>query len=90
MCIWQPTPVFLPGESHGQRGLVGYGLWGCKESDTTEQLTHTHTHTHTNTHTHMKKEAKKRVDIWDFSGGPMAKTLNSQCRGSRFDPWSGI
>ena len=36
---WQPTPVFLPGESHGQRGLVGYSPWGCKESDTTEQLT---------------------------------------------------
>ena len=32
--------MFLPGESRGQRGLVGYGLWGCKESDTTEQLTH--------------------------------------------------
>ena len=38
---WQPTPVFLPGESHGQRSLVGYNPWGCKESDTTEQLTHT-------------------------------------------------
>ena len=35
---WQPTPVFLPGESHGQRSLVGYSPWGCKESDTTEQL----------------------------------------------------
>ena len=32
---WQPTPVFLPGEFHGQRSLVGYGPWGCKESDTT-------------------------------------------------------
>ena len=30
---------------HGQRSLVGCSLWGCKESDTTEQLTHTHTHT---------------------------------------------
>ena len=30
---WQPTPVFLPGKSHGQRSLVGYSLWGCKESD---------------------------------------------------------
>ena len=30
---WQPTPVFLPGESHEQRGLVGYGTGGCKESD---------------------------------------------------------
>ena len=33
---WQPTPVFLPGEFHGQRSLVGYSLWGRKESDTTE------------------------------------------------------
>ena len=36
---WQPTPVFLPGESHGQRSLVGYSPWGCKDSDTTEGLT---------------------------------------------------
>ena len=35
---WQPTPVFLPGESHGQRSLVGYSPLGCKESDTTEPL----------------------------------------------------
>ena len=35
---WQPTPVFLPGESHGQRSLVGYSLWGRKETHTTEQL----------------------------------------------------
>ena len=27
---WQPTPIFLPGEFHGQRNLVGYSLWGCK------------------------------------------------------------
>ena len=27
---WQPTPVFLPGESHGQRSLVGYSPWGCR------------------------------------------------------------
>ena len=33
---WQPTPVFLPGESQGRRGLVGCRLWGCTESDTTE------------------------------------------------------
>ena len=38
---WQPTPVFLPGEFHGQRSLVGYSPWGCKESDTTEWLTFT-------------------------------------------------
>ena len=35
----QPTPVFLPGESHGQRSLVGYRPWIRKDSDATEQLT---------------------------------------------------
>ena len=33
---WQPTPVFLPGESHGQRNLAGYSPWDQEESDTTE------------------------------------------------------
>ena len=33
---WQPTPVFLPEEFHGQRSLVGYSPWGHRESDTTE------------------------------------------------------
>ena len=33
---WQPTPVVLPGESQGQRSLVGSRLWGRTESDTTE------------------------------------------------------
>ena len=35
---WQAIPVFLPGESHGWRSLVGCSLWGHKESDTTERL----------------------------------------------------
>ena len=33
---WQPTPVFLPGESQGRRSLVGCRLWGLRESDMTE------------------------------------------------------
>ena len=33
---WQPTPVFLPGGSYGQRSLAGYSPWGHKESDMTE------------------------------------------------------
>ena len=36
--ICQPTPVFLPGKSHGQRSLVSYSPWGLKESDMTECL----------------------------------------------------
>ena len=41
---WQPTPISLPGKSHGQRSLVGYSPWGHKESDPTVR-THTHTQT---------------------------------------------
>ena len=49
----QPIPVFLPGESHRQRSLVGYSSWSYKESDTTEHThIHSHVHTHTRTHTH--------------------------------------
>jgi len=33
---WLPTPVNLPGEFLGQRSLVGYSPWGCKDSDTSE------------------------------------------------------
>ena len=36
---WQPTPIFLPGKSHRQRSLACCSPWGCKESDTAEQLT---------------------------------------------------
>ena len=39
--VWQPTPVFLPGESHGHRSLAGYSPQGRKESDTTEATEHT-------------------------------------------------
>ena len=41
---WQPTPVFLPGKSHGLSILVGYSPWGRKESDMTEWLHFTSLH----------------------------------------------
>ena len=41
---WQPTPVDLPGESHGQRSLEGYSAWGHKSQT---RLAHAHAHTHT-------------------------------------------
>ena len=40
---WHPTPVLLPGKSHGRRSLVGCSPWGCEESDMTERL-HFHFH----------------------------------------------
>ena len=46
---WQLTPIFLPGEFHGQRSLVSYSPWFHKEVDMAEQLTHTHPDTHTHT-----------------------------------------
>ena len=39
-----PTAVFLPGEAHGQRRLVCYNPWGCKELDMTKQLTFSPSH----------------------------------------------
>ena len=41
---WQPTPVFLPGEPHGQRSLAGYRPQGCKELDRTDVTEHSHMH----------------------------------------------
>ena len=51
---WQSSPVFLPGKSHGQRSLVGYSPYGCKELDMTEQMS-VHAYTHTHTHTQVMK-----------------------------------
>ena len=49
---WQPTAVFVPGEPHEQRNLVGYRLWDREESDRTEvtELVHTRAGTHSNVH----------------------------------------
>ena len=44
---WHPTPLFLPGEFHGQRRLAVYSPWDCKESDTTEWLICIHTQVQT-------------------------------------------
>ena len=41
---WQPTPVFLPGESQGWGSLVGWGLWGYTELDTTEAISSSGSH----------------------------------------------
>ena len=51
---WQCTLVFLAGQLHGQRGLVGYSTLGLKESDMTEvtERARAHTHIHAHTHTH--------------------------------------
>ena len=56
---WQPTPVFLTGESHGQRSLVAVVHGGHKKSDMTGRLTHTHTHTHIHLFFRVGTEAQR-------------------------------
>ena len=61
---WQPTPVFLPGESYRQRSLVGCNPGGHKESDTTE---HAHTYTYLHyllIHFSMKKKSNSPSGLW--------------------------
>ena len=55
---WQPTPVFLPGESHVQRSLASYSPWGCKDSDRAKHFTYFYcwaTGEALSTHTHRRK-----------------------------------
>ena len=62
---WQLTPVFLPGESQGQRSLADYSPRGHKELEMTERAracTHTHTHTHTHTQWAQVFQSPQQVD----------------------------
>ena len=54
---WQPTPIFLPGESHGQRGLVAtiYGVTSIGYDRATNYM-HTYTHTHTHIYVYVQRE----------------------------------
>ena len=61
---WLPTPVVLPGKSHGQKTLVGYSPWGCKELDMND-----HTHTHKLSHTcklFLKDSQKYLLSRWFY------------------------
>ena len=70
---WQPTPVFLPGESHGRRSPVGYSPQGRKESDTTERLHLQTSGTETHPRNLGRENGRKRIDMltrwWWFLGG---------------------
>ena len=64
---WQPAPVFLPAELHGQGSLKGYSPWGCRVG---HDWVHTHTHTHTHTHNVMKRPRNPNsVGLGGFPGG---------------------
>ena len=92
---WQTTPVFLPGESHGQRSLEGYNPWGCKKSDTTEQLAHKGTHNLidcASLSTQMVKNLPAKQEAWvqslgsgRFPGGGHGNTLQYSCLENSMD-----
>ena len=92
---WQPIPVFLPGESHGQRSLMGYSPWGCKQSDIISQLS-THigiivrdgAHTHTHTHTHTQKSLS-HVQLF-ATPWIVAHQAPGSMGFSRHEYWSGL
>ena len=58
---WQPTPVFLSGKSHEQRGLAAYSPWDHKESDTTERLNSNSSSPYTCPHSQQKCSLKHWV-----------------------------
>ena len=81
-----PTLVFLPGEFHRQRSLASYSLWGRKQSDTTEQLTHTHADFHT-----PKGHSCLFISTADFRAKLEIVTLrreNPRCRGRHLAPFT--
>ena len=76
---WIPTPVFFPGEFHGQRSLVGYGLLGRKELDTTEWLTYTHTPYDKYTYNMLDTFPKYTLVIFNPHDNLIRKILFSFC-----------
>ena len=69
---WQPTPVFFPGKSHRQRIVAGHSPWGCKESDTIEQLSFSSVHMPQSTL--VGKMCILIILSWDFPGCPVVRT----------------
>ena len=65
---WQPTPVFEPGKSHGQRNVACYSLWGHKESDMTEHACMHGHHFYFTLPSLWKKPSSFRATIWRTSG----------------------
>ena len=64
---WQPTPLFLPGEFHGQRSLAGYSTWDHKKLDTTERLSYSVFFMVQLSHLYMKKHSFDYLDLhWQW------------------------
>ena len=65
---WQRAPVFLPGESHGQRSLAGYSPWSGKEPDTTEHLSTITVVQHLHVFTYYPKIQGEETPTFELNG----------------------
>ena len=88
---WQPTPVFSPGEFHGQGSLTGCSPWDCKESDTTQQLIHTYIQdlniyfSKKDTQTANKHEKMLNItNCWGNTNQNHSKTLPHICQDGHY------
>ena len=84
---WQPTPIFLPGEFHGQRSWVGYSSWSHKEFDMTK-LVHAGTHTHQDLEGMLGSRGPGRGEGWggNWSSHP-GDWSSMSLRKSRREGW---
>ena len=80
---WQPTPVSLPGKSHGRRSLVGCSPWGRKESGTTERLTLVWIPRRSTNSPSLRASARKSLDA-----RPGVPKIHEHCSYIFQPPWS--
>ena len=83
---WQPTPVLLPGKSHGRRSMIGYSPWGRRESDKIEWL-HFTLHGATLMHLTIKQWHAKRVQPKLLHQKAKRLALGGTCITSIKDVW---
>ena len=81
---WQPTPIPLPEEFHGQRNLAGNIPWGCKESDTTEWLSLTFRYSQCLCFTHYPETSMTSTVCWTF---PMQRPIPSSLSATGWWSW---
>ena len=74
---WQPSPVFLPEKSHGQRSLAGYSPWGHKESDMTEHTHKKRVHIYSGILV-IKRNEFESIEVWWMNLEPAVQGEESQ------------
>ena len=74
---WEPTPVFLPGKSHGWRSLAGYSPWDHKESDMTEWLTLCNILKHVCISSFVRCPILDMISLWFLPFSPLSNSVRA-------------